>query len=323
MKNVFEEVSLRDVDSLRVTSIVDNNADRSFAKEKKNSIARRYSFPKEAYDGVLPIAEHGFSMMIETKSGKDEACILIDAGVTLGGFVNNIKALKIDPNKIETVVITHGHADHFLGLPALSKKFNLKGIKVVAHPAAFYERKFSESQDGPFTMLKTLVKSDLEELGFKVESNENPIVLGNGMIIASGAVPRDPKYDNTLPFHYRKSLGGWQPDPDVIDDQFVVVNVRGAGLVIITGCGHSGIINIIRHAQKLTGEKRILAVIGGLHLYQNPDSSIIYKELENINPKYIVPTHCTGWRDIHSIARIFPEEFIQNSVGTVYSFSSL
>jgi 7,8-dihydropterin-6-yl-methyl-4-(beta-D-ribofuranosyl)aminobenzene 5'-phosphate synthase len=107
-----------------------------------------------------------------------------------------------------------------------------------------------------------------------------------------------------------------------MDDQCAIVNVKGKGLVIITGCGHSGIINIIRNAQAVTGVERIHAVIGGFHLSGGLFEQIIpatVEALKTISPTYVVPGHCTGWKATHEIARALPGAFIANAVGTSYS----
>ena len=108
-----------------------------------------------------------------------------------------------------------------------------------------------------------------------------------------------------------------------MDDQCAIMNVRGQGLVVITGCGHAGVINIIRNAQVLTGIQQIYAVIGGFHLTGGLFESIIpatVATLKEIGPRYIVPGHCTGWAATHRIARELPEAFLQNSVGTEFVF---
>ena len=103
-----------------------------------------------------------------------------------------------------------------------------------------------------------------------------------------------------------------------------MAKVRGRGLVVLTGCGHSGIVNILRYVQKLTGEDRIHAVVGGFHLSGpqfEPTIAPTCDALAALAPDYLVPSHCTGWRAIHTIAARLPSAFIQNSVGTRFEFS--
>lgn len=115
--------------------------------------------------------------------------------------------------------------------------------------------------------------------------------------------------------------GAWQPDPLVLDDQAVVVTVRDRGLVVVSGCGHTGNVNITRYAQKLTGVQQLYAVIGGFHL-----GGLVYEKiiaptvaaLTQIAPQVIVPAHCTGWRAHHALAAALPEAFVPNSVGSSF-----
>ncbi len=88
---------------------------------------------------------------------------------------------------------------------------------------------------------------------------------------------------------------------------------------MLTGCGHAGIVNIVRHARRLTGVDEVYAVVGGLHLSGAAFESIIpitVEALAEFRPRVIVPAHCTGWRAVHRLAAAFPDAFIQNSVGT-------
>jgi 7,8-dihydropterin-6-yl-methyl-4-(beta-D-ribofuranosyl)aminobenzene 5'-phosphate synthase len=101
------------------------------------------------------------------------------------------------------------------------------------------------------------------------------------------------------------------------------VNVKDKGLVILTGCGHAGIINTLNYAKELADEDRIYAVIGGMHLSGGlfePIIPITVEELEKLKPRYVVPCHCSGLKAVTEIARKMPDAFIQNSVGTNYIF---
>jgi 7,8-dihydropterin-6-yl-methyl-4-(beta-D-ribofuranosyl)aminobenzene 5'-phosphate synthase len=99
----------------------------------------------------------------------------------------------------------------------------------------------------------------------------------------------------------------------------MVMAIRGKGLVVVAGCAHSGIINTIRYSQKITGIDQVHAVLGGFHLSGRSFEAIIdrtIEELRKIGPKVIVPMHCTGWKAIEKISKVFPDEFVRNSVGT-------
>ena len=105
----------------------------------------------------------------------------------------------------------------------------------------------------------------------------------------------------------------------------LVATVRGQGLVVLTGCGHSGVINILRYVRRLTGEDRFHAILGGFHLSGKAFEPIIgptCDALGEFHADFLVPAHCTGWRATHALAARFPEAFIQNSVGTRFEFTA-
>ena len=117
--------------------------------------------------------------------------------------------------------------------------------------------------------------------------------------------------------------GAWEPDPLILDDQAIVVRFADRGLVILTGCGHAGIINVVRHAQRLTGEPRVTAVVGGFHLSGPMFEPIIEPTVaafDELQPALLMPAHCTGLRAVRRLADRFPEAFVQRSaVGTTVS----
>lgn len=113
--------------------------------------------------------------------------------------------------------------------------------------------------------------------------------------------------------------GKWQPDPPIHDDQAVVIHVKDKGLVNLTGCGHAGVINTVRHVQEVSGVKKVCAVIGGFHLSGALFDPIVPPTLapfKQLNLAVVVPAHCAGWKATHTITPQMPEAFVQNSLGT-------
>ncbi len=127
------------------------------------------------------------------------------------------------------------------------------------------------------------------------------------------------------PSHQASTNGRWQHDPLVLDDQALVVNVRGRGLLVLTGCGHAGAVNIVRHTQRLTGVPRLHALIGGLHLGGPAFEPIIGPTVDAVTaaaPDLLVPGHCTGWRAQHALAAALPDAWVLGSSGTTYRMSA-
>jgi 7,8-dihydropterin-6-yl-methyl-4-(beta-D-ribofuranosyl)aminobenzene 5'-phosphate synthase len=122
-----------------------------------------------------------------------------------------------------------------------------------------------------------------------------------------------------MPIHQAWRNGDWEADPLIHDDQAVVLHVRDKGLVVLTGCGHSGIVNIVRHAKALTGVDTVYAVLGGFHLTGGIFEAIIPQTVAALaeeNLGVLVPAHCTGWKAQHALAAGLPDAFKPNSVGS-------
>jgi 7,8-dihydropterin-6-yl-methyl-4-(beta-D-ribofuranosyl)aminobenzene 5'-phosphate synthase len=173
--------------------------------------------------------------------------------------------------------------------------------------------------------MPTLSRGALEREGFAVIERRQPSLLVGGILI-TGEVDRVTEFEHGMPPQHQAWDGhGWRPDPTVIDDQALVINVRGRGLVVVTGCGHAGVVNIIRHAMRLTGVSRLLAVIGGFHLSGPAFEPVIeptVAALTELAPGLLAPGHCTGWRAQHTLAAALPEAWVQASVGTAYTLSA-
>ncbi len=308
-------LSLPEIDEARVTIIMDNSVDLLMAN---TDIARRYPMGSDPYDHPLPMAEHGFSVLIDVRQGQKHGRVMFDTGASRKGIQHNLDVLEIDARDIQAIVLSHGHADHAMGLPGLIERLGRRNLPLVLHPDAFLERKLV-LPDGSETHVPPPRKADLRQEDVEILESSGPSMLVGDMVLVSGEVSRTTDFEKGFRTHYAKRNGVWEPDPLIMDDQCAILNVRGKGLAIITGCGHSGIINIIRHAQKLTGVPQVYAVIGGFHLTGSLFEPIIgptVAALLEIKPRYVMPGHCTGWAATHQIARAMPEAFIPNSVGT-------
>lgn len=215
-------------------------------------------------------------------------------------------------------MLSHGHPDHALGLPGLLERLGQRGLPLVLHPDAYLERKVV-LPDGTEFLLPPPRKSDLRQAGIEVVEEVGPSMIVDGLALVSGEVARHTEYETGLPNQWAKRDGVWEHDPLTHDDQCVIVNVRDEGLVVLTGCGHSGIVNTIRHAQAITGIQKVYAVAGGFHLNGREFQARIpatIAALQEIGPRFVMPGHCTGWQATHALAQAMPEAFIANGVGT-------
>ena len=270
-----------------------------------------------------PVAEHGLSFLVSVTLDDTRRTILFDTGSTVDGLVHNLRVLGVNPAEVEAIVLSHGHFDHTTGLNGLAKR--LQPLPpLVLHPDFWLRRRVALPGREPYS-LPTTSEEKVRAAGFPVAERREPSLLLDGSLLVTGEIERTTEFEQGLAVHQAFRDGEWQPDPFIYDDQALVVNVRGQGLVVITGCGHAGVINTILHARKLAGIERVYAVIGGFHLATSSLESVVWPTVEALAefaPDVIVPAHCTGWRATHALAAAFPDAFIPPSVGTKYVLQS-
>jgi 7,8-dihydropterin-6-yl-methyl-4-(beta-D-ribofuranosyl)aminobenzene 5'-phosphate synthase len=303
------------VDEARISIVMDNSIDLLMGS---TDVAKRLPLGPNPFERPLPMAEHGFSVLITVRQGDKEGQVLFDTGVSRRGLLHNIDALEINLSDLQAIVLSHGHPDHAMGLPAVVDRLGTRNLPLVLHPDAYLERKLV-LPNGAEIGLPAPKVSDFRRENIEILEEPGPSMVVDEMVLVSGEVARTTDFEKGFPIHYAQRVGSWEPDALIMDDQCAIINVRDKGLVIITGCGHSGIINTIRNAQAITGIQEIYAVIGGFHLTGPLFEPIIpatIAALKEIEPRYVMPGHCTGWSATHQIARAMPEAFIANSVGT-------
>ena len=317
---------LEPVDAVAVTTLMDNVTDffmpdQEPAHRATRTGGRRPTATMEDDWGLdALVAEHGFSMLVTvTKNGVDRS-VLFDAGTSPDGVVENMRRLEIDPSVIEAIVCSHGHFDHTTGLDGLIRRLGRKNMPVLIHPQFWRRRRVvvpgRDPQEIPTTSKRALI-----DAGFDVVEEGHPSFLFDRSVLITGEVPRTTGYEPGFPPQQAWLGGRWEPDPLVLDDQALIVDVKDKGLLLITGCGHAGIVNICRYARRLTHEQPIHAVMGGFHLNGPLFEPLIPRVLDDLAalaPSVIVPAHCTGWRAQHAMAARFGEAFIPNSVGTCF-----
>jgi 7,8-dihydropterin-6-yl-methyl-4-(beta-D-ribofuranosyl)aminobenzene 5'-phosphate synthase len=331
-------MSLQEIDSAKITILVDNITDRLLPS---SSIVKRPSMISNQRIAKSPVAEHGFSAILEISYSYGNTIktnkFLFDTGVSKDGIVHNPDVLGIGLTDIETIILSHGHFDHISGLISILKRVE-KPIEIVVHPAAFL-RRWLIFPNGNKARMDFLNEEEILEAGGIVRKidkisflprNENkPRKRGknifNNRVIVTGEIPRVTKFEKGFPLQYKEEKDELDlvPDPLVNDDQALIMNIKDKGLIILTGCGHAGIINTIKYAKKVTGVRKIYSVIGGFHLSGQEYEELIpltVAELKRENPRYIVPCHCTGWKAANRIINRMPEKFIQPSVGSVFCF---
>jgi 7,8-dihydropterin-6-yl-methyl-4-(beta-D-ribofuranosyl)aminobenzene 5'-phosphate synthase len=331
-----EVLALEPVDEMSVLTVCDNTVDLLLTEEgptKRIALAEPGpdipTLPapllQQGQARDVPLAQHGFSALVEILKGGQVHRLLFDTGMTPAGCVENLLRLGQDPTGIEAIVCSHGHFDHTTGLSGLIGRVGRANLPVLIHPEFWTRRRLTVPGGDPFE-LPTTSRRALEQAGFDIIEQQQPSFLYDRSVLITGEVDRVTSFEKGSPIHQAWRGGSWQPDPLILDDQALIVNVAGRGLVILTGCGHAGVINICRYAQRLTGTAKLHAVIGGFHLSGRLFEPIIadtVSALEQLAPDVIVPAHCTGWKATHAVARRLPAAFIQSSVGTTFRLTGV
>lgn len=314
-------LALPTVDGVEITTIMDNSFDLLMAS---TAVAHRFPTQKDTFTRPQLRAEHGVSTLITVINQGRRETILFDTGVSPDGALHNIDVLGVKLSEVQAIVISHGHTDHTHGLDGFLDRLHKRRMPILLHPDAFLKRRLIYNDDKVLDLPPPSLH-DLQREGIELLVERGPSFLVNGTVLVTGQVERTTDFETGIKNQQAEIDGQWQPDPWVYDDQAMIINVRDKGLVVITGCGHAGVVNILRHARAQTGIEQIYAVIGGFHLSGPAFEPIIPQTiaaLQQFNPAVVVPAHCTGWRATHSIARAMPEAFIPNSVGTTYVLMS-
>ena len=330
-----EVLPLEPVDELSVLTVCDNTVDLllpdegparrlSLAGMGRQTPALQASTLHEGTVPDVPLAQHGFSALVEVRKGSRVRQLLFDTGLTPAGCAENLRRLGRNPGDIEAIICSHGHFDHTTGLSGLIGGLGRANLPVLIHPEFWARRRLALPGGEPFE-LPTTSRRALEDAGFDVIEQRRPSFLYDRSVLITGEVDRVTGFEKGFAIHQAWRGASWEPDPLILDDQALIANVAGRGLVVLTGCGHAGVINICRYAQRLTGVASLHAVIGGFHLTGPLFEPIIgdtVRALEQLAPDVIVPAHCTGWKATHAIARRLPGAFLQNSVGTTFRLTA-
>jgi 7,8-dihydropterin-6-yl-methyl-4-(beta-D-ribofuranosyl)aminobenzene 5'-phosphate synthase len=321
-------LSLPEVDRIEVTTLYDGMVDATapnVGPAKRLKPSTNDPIVSDLLEGEQRrgfVGGHGLSMLVTVSRGEKTRSLLFDAGGSADGLVFNLERLEIAPRSFSAIALSHGHWDHVVGLVGLVEKLGRRGLPLVLHPDAYLKRAVMKDDGELDQPMATLSRQALRDAGLEVAESVAPAFLLEDMVLVSGQVARTNDYEIGYKEHYAQRDGRWEPDPLICDDQGVIVNLRGRGLVVLSGCGHAGIVNTVHYAQAITGVERVHAVLGGFHLGPNSFADRIGKvvdALAALEPTLVVPAHCSGVRASQAIAQLMPAAFVQNTVGTRYT----
>jgi 7,8-dihydropterin-6-yl-methyl-4-(beta-D-ribofuranosyl)aminobenzene 5'-phosphate synthase len=328
---VSRTASFGETQDVAVTVLVDNHADL---------IVKSTETVKYFTDKPL-LAEHGFAALIDLKEVGVK--ILWDAGVTPGTLMENVARTEIDLSQVDQIVLSHGHRDHTAAVSDVLEAIDVwpkprdweegtsmeemqswaegRRVPLIAHPAAFRERWGKKKEGGWFGPVPPPPRVVWEAMGAEIILSEGPYELGPGCW-TTGYVPRRSFEHSGISkrLHYRQ--GDALVRDETEEDQALVINVSGKGLVVVSGCAHAGIVNTVNYAREISSVERVWAVLGGFHRARSTDEEVerTVEEIRALDPALVVPSHCTGFPAMCRFAAQLPESFVLGVVGTTYLF---
>ena len=313
---------LKEVDKVEILTLQDNFID--IAAHDGTAIVQRAASEDASGSRVSILAEHGFSAVVSLTAGGQSRKALFDFGFSATGALQNARTLGVDLAAIEAMVLSHGHMDHHGGLPAFVESLGGKGIELVLHPSAFRGSRYLKLSEERRLRLPSPDRDRLEKAGVRVVPSRTPRSLLGDTLLFLGEVPKRTEFEKGM-LKARYEEGGTEKFDPIEDDSAIVAHVKGKGLVVLSGCAHSGIVNTVAYAREVTGVEPVYAVMGGFHLTGADFEPIIGRTteaLKTLNPRYIVPTHCTGRKASIHIEREMPEKFLLNMSGTKMVFAA-
>jgi 7,8-dihydropterin-6-yl-methyl-4-(beta-D-ribofuranosyl)aminobenzene 5'-phosphate synthase len=291
--------------------------------------------------------EWGLALHIESQKGGETRRYLLDFGFTPDVYANNLDLLKIDVAAVDALILSHGHYDHFgglLGFLEAQRARMRKDLRLYTGGEDVFCGRVIRSPDGSFSSFGELDRPRLRALDVQPVSSEVPIVI-EGHAFTTGAVPRT-SIEHVLPntwvevgikdglgcdanaymnHHFTGDELAGKPQPDQHwHEHATCFRLGDRGLVVISSCGHAGIINTLRQAQEVSGVEKIYALVGGFHLAPAPDDYLrqVMAELKKLDPDHVLPMHCSGQNFIDLAKAEMPEKLVLCTTGSRFTFTT-
>ena len=336
------KLSVPTVDSLTIRVITDSSYDTprvgysKWVKTKRSGIFSATNFRKALHN------EWGLSLALESRIGPDTRNLMLDFGYTQNALLNNMEIIGIDGAKMQGLIASHGHYDHFGGLLGFLEKYRDKLPAdlpmYVGGEDLFCQRKTQSGAPGHFADWGVLDKRDLEKHRIRVVNCEQPtVVLGHAF--TTGTIQRR-SFERVLPntmveYFKTNNVGCDIPSENAkaqgkpVADQHIhehgtCFNVKDRGLVVISSCGHAGIINTARQAMEVSGVKKLHAALGGFHLFPAPEDYLLntIEQFKALDPEVIIPMHCSGPSLVALLRTELADKLITSTSGTEFTFGA-
>ncbi len=313
----------RALEPVRAVRLLSLSGDFATCTERSQGPVRRLGNMFETRRDTAPLGVHGLSFLVEVGGERTPGRALFDCGLRGDVLTANVRYLGANLRGAEVILLSHGHPDHFGGLAAATRLIGRAGVPLIMHRTALRQRcwTWKDHVGGRYRLDARL----LREGGVTPQFTDGPVRVLGGRALLLTDIPRRVRYEVKRPggqVLFREG-GRWVVDTTP-DDGAIVMHLAGKGLVILTGCGHAGLINTVREAIRQTGVARVHALGGGFHLCGASATRIAatIRDLRALAPRWTFPSHCSGLEFEAALQQAFPRGFILDSVGTQYSWES-
>jgi len=328
------------VDKLSIRVLVDSSFDLFFKPKQAGGVS--IAAPPRSPDYQRSLHnEWGLSLWLESEAKGAQRTLMLDYGYTPDVLLNNMALVGVDPAKLDALIVSHGHYDHFGGLNGFLDKFRDKlpvDVKLYAGGEDnFCHRVSPTPTKGQFTDFGTLDRRQLAAQRVTTVLCETPTVIA-GHAFTTGKITRR-SIERILPqtwveFGIKDGLGcntshylPAEMDGKIVPDEHIhehatCFNVRDMGLVVISSCGHVGIVNSVKQAQEVSGIQKVHAIVGGFHLGPAPKDYLteVVAEIKKLDPDVLIPMHCSGLNFVQEATAQMGDKVLVTTTGSRISF---
>jgi 7,8-dihydropterin-6-yl-methyl-4-(beta-D-ribofuranosyl)aminobenzene 5'-phosphate synthase len=328
------------VDKLNMRVLVDSSFDLFFRPSKVNGVSiqpapRQSDFRRSLHN------EWGLSLWLESQRASEERTMMLDYGYSQNVLYNNMELMGVDPGKLDALIVSHGHYDHFGGLMGFLDKYRSvlpAGVKLYAGGEDNFCRRFNGTP-GQFSDFGVLDRRELAVRNITAVLAEKPVVIADHAF-TTGQIKRR-SIERVLPNthvefgmkngsgcdsskYLASDMSGKTVPDEHIHEHATCFNVKGKGLVVISSCGHVGIVNSVRQAQEVSGVEKVHAIVGGFHLGPAPKDYLtqVVAEIKKLNPDVLIPMHCSGLNFVQEARAQMPENVLVTTTGSRITFGA-